>query len=96
MQVDLLHLDLDHQPGPLPLAREAVEVLGFVAQSTPTGMGPYPRYGRVVRTEREAQLGPPAPADHAGAQTRAILSELGRSPEEIATLFEQGIVGAPD
>jgi crotonobetainyl-CoA:carnitine CoA-transferase CaiB-like acyl-CoA transferase len=70
--------------------------LGFVQESAATGFGPYPRYGRVVRTERDAELGPPGPADHAGAQTRAILAELGYSPDDVASLFASGIVGEPD
>jgi crotonobetainyl-CoA:carnitine CoA-transferase CaiB-like acyl-CoA transferase len=69
--------------------------LGFVQEAAATGFGPYPRYGRVVRTERDADLGPPGPADRAGAQTRAILTDLGYPADEIANLFETGVVSEP-
>jgi crotonobetainyl-CoA:carnitine CoA-transferase CaiB-like acyl-CoA transferase len=69
--------------------------LGLVQESAATGSGPYPRYGRVVRTERDEQLGAPGPADRAGAQTRAILGELGYSADEISALFDAGVVSDP-
>ena len=35
------------------------EPLGFVEMSSAEGLGPYPRYGRFVRTGHDAELGPP-------------------------------------
>ena len=67
--------------------------LGFVEQSAATGLGPYERYGRVVQTA--ADFGPPGPADHAGAQTRAILGELGYSGDDVARLLADGVISTP-
>jgi len=47
-----------------------------------------------VRTTHD--LGAPGPADRAGAQTVAILGELGYSAEEIASFVADGIVGRPE
>ncbi len=68
------------------------EKLGLV-EEVDAGMGPYRRYGRVVRTERD--VGPLGAADVAGAQTRSILAELDYDEEEIEALVSKGIVGTP-
>jgi crotonobetainyl-CoA:carnitine CoA-transferase CaiB-like acyl-CoA transferase len=68
--------------------------LGFVEQSAASGLGPYERYGRVVQHARN--LGPPGPADRAGAQTRAILGELRYAESEVARLLADGIVSTPE
>jgi crotonobetainyl-CoA:carnitine CoA-transferase CaiB-like acyl-CoA transferase len=69
------------------------EPLGFTEQSADGGMGPYVRYGRVVETAHD--LGRPGPADRAGAQTVAILGELGYPDDEIDNLLARGILGKP-
>ena len=68
------------------------EQLGFV-EEVDAGTGPYPRYGRVVRTGRD--VGALGAADVAGAQTPRILAELGYDGEEIEALVSKGIVGTP-
>ncbi len=70
------------------------EELGFVVESAAVGTGPYPRYGRVVRTAHD--LGPLGAADAVGAQTRAILADLGYSDDEVETLHSAGVVGITD
>jgi crotonobetainyl-CoA:carnitine CoA-transferase CaiB-like acyl-CoA transferase len=72
-----------------PSSRE----LGLVEDSTSTGFGPYPRYGRAVRTGHD--LGPPGAADATGAQTRAILAELGYDDTAVDELVASGVVGVP-
>jgi crotonobetainyl-CoA:carnitine CoA-transferase CaiB-like acyl-CoA transferase len=69
------------------------EKLGLVEDAAATGLGPYRRYGRVVRTERD--VGPLGPADVAGAQTRSILAELGYTDDQVEALLSQRVVGAP-
>jgi crotonobetainyl-CoA:carnitine CoA-transferase CaiB-like acyl-CoA transferase len=69
------------------------EELGFVEATAATGFGPYRRYGRVVRTDRD--LGPIGPADRAGAQTRTILTELGYDDEQVESLLARGVVAEP-
>jgi hypothetical protein len=72
-----------------PWARD----LGLVGDAAPVGLGPYPRYGRAVATGAGASgLGA---ADVAGAQTRAILGELGYDDAEVDKLFATGVVGEP-
>ena len=67
------------------------ERLGFVRTSrTASGFGPYPRYGRAVRTSRD--LGAPGAADAAGAQTRSLLAELGYDDEAFEKLLAGGVV----
>jgi crotonobetainyl-CoA:carnitine CoA-transferase CaiB-like acyl-CoA transferase len=73
-----------------PWSRE----LGLVEDACATGFGPYPRYGRVVRTERD--VGPLGPADAVGAQTRSILAELGYTDDEVEALRAAAVVGTPD
>jgi crotonobetainyl-CoA:carnitine CoA-transferase CaiB-like acyl-CoA transferase len=68
------------------------ERLGFV-EEVDAGTGPYRRYGRVVRTERD--VGPLGAADLAGAQTRSILAELGYADDEVEAMVAKGIVGTP-
>jgi crotonobetainyl-CoA:carnitine CoA-transferase CaiB-like acyl-CoA transferase len=72
-----------------PWARE----LGFVDTAAPAGLGPYPRYGRTVITTRD--VGPLGAADVAGAQTRALLAEIGYADATIDTLLANGVIGAP-
>jgi crotonobetainyl-CoA:carnitine CoA-transferase CaiB-like acyl-CoA transferase len=67
--------------------------LGLVDESTSTGFGPYPRYGRAVRTGHD--LGPAGAADATGAQTRAILAELGYDGTAVEELVASGVVGVP-
>ena len=67
--------------------------LGFVEDAAPTGLGPYRRYGRVVRTERD--VGPLGAADLAGAQTRSILTELGYADDQVEAMLAAGCVGTP-
>jgi crotonobetainyl-CoA:carnitine CoA-transferase CaiB-like acyl-CoA transferase len=69
------------------------EELGFVETTAATGLGPYRRYGRVVRTERD--LGMIGPADRAGAQTRSILTELGYDDEQVESMLARGFVVEP-
>lgn len=66
------------------------ETARMVAQSTEDGRGPYLRYDRPVSGEREPR--PLGPADDAGAQTRALLAEIGRSEADIERLLGDGIV----
>jgi crotonobetainyl-CoA:carnitine CoA-transferase CaiB-like acyl-CoA transferase len=66
------------------------EALGFSVPSAASGFGPYPRYGRAVRTGRD--LGPPGAADHAGAQTRRLLTELGYDEATFEKLLATGVV----
>jgi hypothetical protein len=47
-----------------------------------------------VRTDRD--VGPLAPADAVGAQTRSILAELGYADDEVEALRAGAIVGTPD
>jgi len=68
--------------------------LGLVEEACATGLGPYPRYGRVVRTDRD--VGPLGPADAVGAQTRSILAELGYTDDEVEALRDGAVVGTPD
>jgi crotonobetainyl-CoA:carnitine CoA-transferase CaiB-like acyl-CoA transferase len=67
--------------------------LGLVADSAATGLGPYPRYGRAVRTGHG--LGPPGAADVVGAQTRPILGELGYDGAAVDAMLAAGVVGEP-
>jgi crotonobetainyl-CoA:carnitine CoA-transferase CaiB-like acyl-CoA transferase len=69
------------------------EKLGLVEDTPAAGLGPYRRYGRVVRTDRD--LGPPGAADVVGAQTRSILAEIGYDDEQIEVMLSAAIVGAP-
>ena len=69
------------------------EKLGFVEDAAPTGLGPYRRYGRVVRTDRD--VGPLGAADLAGAQTRSILTELGYADDQVEAMLTAGCVGTP-
>jgi crotonobetainyl-CoA:carnitine CoA-transferase CaiB-like acyl-CoA transferase len=66
------------------------ERLGFSAVSAASGLGPYPRYGRAIRSARD--LGPPGAADRVGAQTRSILSGLGYDDGSIDKLVLGGVV----
>jgi crotonobetainyl-CoA:carnitine CoA-transferase CaiB-like acyl-CoA transferase len=68
--------------------------LGLVEDASATGMGPYPRYGRVVRAPGD--LGPLGAADAAGAQTRSILAELGYADDAVEALRAGGIVRTAD
>jgi crotonobetainyl-CoA:carnitine CoA-transferase CaiB-like acyl-CoA transferase len=69
------------------------EKLGLVENASATGLGPYRRYGRVVRTERD--LGPLGAADVAGAQTRSILAELGYADDQVEAMLSDGVVATP-
>lgn len=51
--------------------------------------GGYRRYGAPLTTERPAPLRGARPA---GAETRSLLAEIGYSAEEVAALFEAGVV----
>jgi crotonobetainyl-CoA:carnitine CoA-transferase CaiB-like acyl-CoA transferase len=66
------------------------ERLGLSATAWASGMGPYPRYGRAVRTTRD--LGPPGAADRTGAQTRSVLAGIGYDEESIDKLVAGGVV----
>jgi crotonobetainyl-CoA:carnitine CoA-transferase CaiB-like acyl-CoA transferase len=66
------------------------ERLGFSARSAASGLGPYRRYGRAVRSTRD--LGPPGAADRVGAQSRSILSGLGYDDGSIDKLVLGGVV----
>jgi crotonobetainyl-CoA:carnitine CoA-transferase CaiB-like acyl-CoA transferase len=70
------------------------EKLGLAEESAATGLGPYRRYARVVRTAHD--LGPVGVAEQAGAQTRGILAELGYDTREVESLLASGVVAAPD
>ncbi|HXY92457.1 MAG TPA: CoA transferase, partial [Acidimicrobiia bacterium] len=67
--------------------------LALREQARAAGFGPYPRYGRVVRTQRD--VGPLGAADAAGAQTRTILAELGYADADVAAMLARGAVGEP-
>jgi hypothetical protein len=69
------------------------EKLSLVEDASATGLGPYRRFGRVVRTERD--IGPLGAADVAGAQTRSILAELGYADDQVEVMVSRGIVGTP-
>jgi crotonobetainyl-CoA:carnitine CoA-transferase CaiB-like acyl-CoA transferase len=69
------------------------EELRLVEETAATGFGPYLRYGRVLRTERD--LGQIGPADRAGAQTRSILTELGYDDNQVQSMLARGVVGEP-
>ena len=62
----------------------------MVATSADGGDGPYPRYDRPVSGEREP--GPVGAGVALGAQTRALLAEIGRTAEEIDALVAAGVV----
>jgi crotonobetainyl-CoA:carnitine CoA-transferase CaiB-like acyl-CoA transferase len=66
------------------------EKLGFSVPSDARGLGPYPRYGRAVRTSRD--LGPPGAAGAAGSETRSLLAELGYDGETVEKLLANGVV----
>jgi crotonobetainyl-CoA:carnitine CoA-transferase CaiB-like acyl-CoA transferase len=69
------------------------ERLGFSAVAAASGLGPYRRYGRAVRSARD--LGPPGAADRVGGQTRSILSGLGYDDGSIDKLIAGGVVAEP-
>jgi crotonobetainyl-CoA:carnitine CoA-transferase CaiB-like acyl-CoA transferase len=69
------------------------EKLGLVEDTASAAFGPYRRYGRVVRTERD--IGPIGAADAAGAQTRSILAEIGYDDDQVEAMLSTAIVGAP-
>jgi crotonobetainyl-CoA:carnitine CoA-transferase CaiB-like acyl-CoA transferase len=69
------------------------ERLGLAATSASSGLGPYARYGRAVRSTRG--LGPPGAADRTGAQTRTILAGIGYDEESIDKLLATGVVAEP-
>jgi len=69
------------------------ERLGFTEMAAPGGFGPYRRYGRAIRTERD--LGPLGAADAAGAQSRAIATELGYAEGQIDDLVARGVIAGP-
>ncbi|MCB0994902.1 MAG: CoA transferase, partial [Acidimicrobiales bacterium] len=82
--------------GPLPryaFGADWAERSGFVVESTPNGHGPYLRYGPAVTGERS--VGPMGAADDVGAQTRALLAELGYADTDIDRFLADGIVGGP-
>ena len=56
-------------------------------------MGPYTRYGAPVECDPSARLGG---AFAAGADTRALLRELGFRHDEIDTLRARGVIAEPE
>jgi crotonobetainyl-CoA:carnitine CoA-transferase CaiB-like acyl-CoA transferase len=71
------------------------EELGWTAQvdEADSAFGAYRRYGRLVTLERDA--GPLLGAFRTGEHTRALLGELGYADDEVASLFERGVVTGP-
>ena len=65
---------------------------GLVAEAPDSSIGPYPRYGPPLISERPAPL---RGAFDAGTNTRAVLEELGYSPAETNALFTAGVVSEP-
>ncbi len=66
---------------------------GLVVTAEDSVEGPYLRYGAPVTNDRPVSLGGAFPA---GAQTRALLDEIGFDAEAIEALIAQGVVAAAD
>ena len=69
-----------------PWAREQ----GLVVDVADSMSGPYSRYGSPLTNDRPVRLRGAFPA---GAETRALLEEVGFSADEIAAFFAEGVVG---
>lgn len=72
-----------------PWAREQ----GIVVEAATSMIGPYPRYGPPLSSARPATPGGVFPA---GANTRAILGEIGFDDAEIEGLFAANVVTEPE
>ena len=78
--------------GPYPtwlFEQEWAREQGLVVEAPDSVMGPYTRYGPPLASARPAPLGG---AFEAGADSRAILDEIGFSASEIEALFSAGVV----
>jgi crotonobetainyl-CoA:carnitine CoA-transferase CaiB-like acyl-CoA transferase len=62
---------------------------GLVQEVTQSFVGPYTRYGPPIANDRPAPL---AGAFESGAQTRALLDELGFSTREIEAFLDKEVV----
>jgi crotonobetainyl-CoA:carnitine CoA-transferase CaiB-like acyl-CoA transferase len=67
------------------------EQLGIVTPMTHALVDDYPRLRPTVRLSRSAGVAGPAPL--CGAQTDAVLTELGYTVERIAALRDAGVLG---
>lgn len=66
--------------------------LGFVVETTHATIGDYPRCTPMVEFSRSGGVAGPAPL--CGAQTDAVLTELGYSADRIAALRSAGVLGS--
>jgi crotonobetainyl-CoA:carnitine CoA-transferase CaiB-like acyl-CoA transferase len=76
------------------LLRPQVGALGSVQELRHAAAGPYRIVSPPLRVDR-MPLGYPAPAPALGADTRAVLAEVGLRPAAIDRLVEEGIAVAP-
>ena len=67
------------------------ETLGIVTPMTHAVLDDYPRLTPTVRLSRSAGVAGPAPL--CGAQTDAVLTELGYGADRIVALREAGVLG---
>jgi len=88
-------IPLDTHGGELPLFDADNVALGLVAHYEHPLLGDMRQFGRLVNfSDTPSRAAGPPPL--VGADTRAILTELGRTGPEIDALIEDGVCYAPD